>query len=192
MVMVSKLASSSSLGGLEWILVRGLLRGLCTLETLIIMALGGVCFGMRGEGRKLDLGQDLTFRQSALQGHLVHILAMLSIRRLATSSDALRSYGASKPVPAAKKSLQRTVMKKYSTVRRRVVNASSSSKPSSYATEDALMTEKTKQELDREFDETFFRKPKVLIIGTDVAAMTAGTSSGILLFLAQLSSSTIN
>lgn len=36
------------------------------------------------------------------------------------------------------------------------------------------MTDKRKKMLDKEFDDIFFRKPKVLIIGTDIAAMTAG------------------
>lgn len=118
---------------------------------------------------------EVILNQSVLQDRPLYTSAMLSIRRLASSSDALRSYGSSKPLAASKKSLQRVTMKKYSTVRRRVVNANANGKPSVYASEDAILAEKTKQDLDKEFDETFFRKPKVLIIGTDVAAMTAGS-----------------
>lgn len=82
----------------------------------------------------------------------------------------------------ARKSLPSRTMRNYSTVRRRVANANTATTSSVYETEDPAILEKAKKELDREFDETFFRKPKVLIIGTDIAAMTAGTRAQTPLF----------
>lgn len=74
------------------------------------------------------------------------------------------------------------IARRYSTVRRRVVKPESDLASKLYSTEDPASIEKRKKELDREFDETFFRKPKVLIIGTDATAMTTGMST-ILIFL---------
>lgn len=76
---------------------------------------------------------------------------------------------------AGKGRLHAQTLRTYSTVRRRVVTAKNDPEASIYTAEDAALAEKKRKELDRDFDETFFRKPKVLIIGTDVAAMTAGT-----------------
>lgn len=100
---------------------------------------------------------------------------MLSIRRLVSPTESFRGFGSSKASVPSKNSLQQRALRKYSTVRRRVVNAEKSSKPSSYSTEDPRFTEMKKKELDKDFDETFFRKPKVLIIGTDLSAMVTGT-----------------
>lgn len=62
----------------------------------------------------------------------------------------------------------------YSTVRRRVINANTAEPSKIYSSTDSQWMAKKRKELDKEFDETFFRKPKVLIIGSDPSAMTAG------------------
>jgi hypothetical protein len=63
----------------------------------------------------------------------------------------------------------------YSSIRKRSADSSSDASKPSFLAEESHLTESMKRALDRDFDETFFRKPKVLIIGTDIAAMTLGT-----------------
>jgi len=101
--------------------------------------------------------------------------AMLASRWTLSRGLVFATEGTTKSNGAANAGLSRASTRRYSTVRRRVVKSDSDLASKIYATEDPAAVEKRRQELDREFDETFFRKPKVLIIGTDVTAMTTGT-----------------
>lgn len=100
---------------------------------------------------------------------------MLASRWTVARSLASCNGSAKKSHVVANESHSRVALRRYSTVRRRVVKPDSGAASKLYASEDPVAVENRKKELDREFDETFFRKPKVLIIGTDVSAMTTGT-----------------
>lgn len=92
-------------------------------------------------------------------------------RRLSSKGESAATWTI-KP----KRGLQRSSLKCYSTIRRRVASQNSEASSSSYSKLDSASAEKRKKDLDKEFDDLFFRKPKVLIIGTNVSAMTTGKS----------------